>query len=104
MLSFPEVHTADNISAATKSIMEEWGIQDKVTSMVTDAAANMIASVRSLHLKHALCFAHSLNLVVKKSTRSSHKGKESCNQHNSQRGAQISAGASESYEEGCSGG
>ncbi|XP_077097966.1 E3 SUMO-protein ligase ZBED1-like [Siphateles boraxobius] len=67
VLPFPELHTAVNISAAMRSLMEEWGIEGKVTSIVTDAGANMVASVRSLNLRHALCFAHSLNLVVKKS-------------------------------------
>ncbi|XP_077083186.1 E3 SUMO-protein ligase ZBED1-like [Siphateles boraxobius] len=67
VLPFPELHTAVNISAAMRSVMEEWGIEGKVTSIVTDAGANMVASVRSLNLRHALCFAHSLNLVVKKS-------------------------------------
>ncbi|XP_051244075.1 zinc finger BED domain-containing protein 4-like [Dicentrarchus labrax] len=67
VLPFPEAPTAANITAATRSLMEEWSIEGKVTSIVTDAGANMVASVRSLNLRHALCFAHSLNLVVKKS-------------------------------------
>ncbi|XP_033998009.1 zinc finger BED domain-containing protein 1-like [Trematomus bernacchii] len=67
VLPFPETHTAVNITAAMRSLMEEWGTEGKVTSIVTDAGANMVASVRSLNLRHALCFAHSLNLVVKKS-------------------------------------
>ncbi|XP_078030269.1 E3 SUMO-protein ligase ZBED1-like [Epinephelus lanceolatus] len=67
VLPFPETHTAANITAATRSLMEEWGIEGKVTSIVTDAGANMVASVRILNLRHAICFAHALNLVVKKS-------------------------------------
>ncbi|KAJ4932479.1 hypothetical protein JOQ06_010900 [Pogonophryne albipinna] len=67
VLPFPEAHTAVNITAAMRSLMEEWGTEGKVTSIVTDAGANMVASVRSLNLRHALCFAHSLNVVVKKS-------------------------------------
>ena len=67
VLPFPEAHTASNITAATRSLMEEWVIEGKVTSIVTYAGTNMVASVRSMNLKHALCFAHSLNLVVKKS-------------------------------------
>ncbi|KAK0134082.1 Zinc finger BED domain-containing protein 4 [Merluccius polli] len=60
-------HTADNIAAAKRSLMEEWGIEGKVTSLVTDAGANMVASVRNLNVRHVICFAHSVNLVVKKS-------------------------------------
>lgn len=67
VLPFPEAHTAVNITTATKSLMMERGIEGKVTSIVTDAGANMIASVRNLNLRHSLCFAHSFNLVVKKS-------------------------------------
>ncbi|KAK1890214.1 Zinc finger BED domain containing protein 1 [Dissostichus eleginoides] len=67
VLPFPETHTAVNITAAMRSLMEEKGTEGKVTSIVTDAGANMVASVRSLNLRHALCFAHSLNLVLKKS-------------------------------------
>ena len=67
VLPFPEVHTASNISAAIRALMEEWSIVGKVSSFVTDAGANMVASARNLNLRHALCFAHTLNLVVKKS-------------------------------------
>ncbi|CAJ1059692.1 zinc finger BED domain-containing protein 1-like [Xyrichtys novacula] len=47
--------------------MIEWGIEKKVSSFVTDAGANMIASVRKLGLRSVPCYAHALNLVVKKS-------------------------------------
>lgn len=47
--------------------MKECGMEGKVTPNVMDAGANMVASVRDLNLRHGLCFAHSLNLVVKKS-------------------------------------
>jgi len=39
VLPFPELQTAVNISAAMRSLMEEWGIEGKVTSIVTDAGA-----------------------------------------------------------------
>ena len=67
VLPFPVSHTADNISAAKRSLIEEWGIEGKVTSIVTDAGANMIASVRNLNVRHVVCFAHALNLLLKKS-------------------------------------
>ncbi|KAK7916321.1 hypothetical protein WMY93_012082 [Mugilogobius chulae] len=46
--------------------MEEWGITNKVTCMVTDGAPNMIACVRELKLRQHICIAHTLNLIVKK--------------------------------------
>ena len=46
----------------------EWGIKDKVMCLVvTDAAANMIVCVRSLNVRHVICIAHALNLIVRKS-------------------------------------
>ncbi|XP_078023476.1 E3 SUMO-protein ligase ZBED1-like [Epinephelus lanceolatus] len=44
----------------------EWGINDKVTCLVTDGAANMGACAREMHLRHTICVAHTMNLMVKK--------------------------------------
>lgn len=63
---FPEAYTAQNISVITASLMAEWGIRDKVTCIVTDAAPNMKVYTRELNLKHAICIAHFMNLVVKR--------------------------------------
>ena len=51
VLPFHEVHTASNISAATRALMEEWSIEGKVSSFMTDAGANMVASVRNVKLR-----------------------------------------------------
>ncbi|KAK0151151.1 Zinc finger BED domain-containing protein 1 [Merluccius polli] len=64
---FPKSHTALNMARAKGAIMEEWGIRHKVTCLVTDAASNMLACGRELHLKQAVCVAHAINLMVKKS-------------------------------------
>ncbi|KAJ7983682.1 hypothetical protein DPEC_G00374110 [Dallia pectoralis] len=64
---FPKSHTAENLATGHIKIMEEWGIKDKVKCLVTDAAANMIACVRSMNVRHAVCIAHALNLIVRKS-------------------------------------
>ncbi|XP_062872093.1 zinc finger BED domain-containing protein 4-like [Trichomycterus rosablanca] len=64
---FPSTHTAENLAMAHSRFMEEWGIKDKTKCIVTDAAANMIACVNNLNVRHALCVAHNLNLIVKKS-------------------------------------
>lgn len=37
VVSFPKANTAANIRAATKSLIGEWGLEGKVTSIVTDA-------------------------------------------------------------------
>ncbi|XP_073671376.1 E3 SUMO-protein ligase ZBED1-like [Paramisgurnus dabryanus] len=64
---FPNTHTAENLAISHTMVMEEWGIKDKVRCLVTDAAANMIACVRALNIRHAICIAHALNLIVRKS-------------------------------------
>lgn len=45
---------------------QEWGITTKVPCMVTDGAPNMVACMRELKLRHHICIAHTLNLVVRK--------------------------------------
>lgn len=44
--------------------MNEWQIKDKVTLVVSDNAANMIAAVILTYWHHIPCYAHTLNLVV----------------------------------------
>ncbi|KAK7909453.1 hypothetical protein WMY93_014137 [Mugilogobius chulae] len=44
----------------------EWAIKEKVNCLVTDGAQNMIACGRELQMRHTICIAHALNLVVKK--------------------------------------
>ncbi|XP_029942702.1 zinc finger BED domain-containing protein 1-like, partial [Salarias fasciatus] len=64
---FPQSHTADNLAQVKRGMMEDWAITNKVKCLVTDAAPNMIASTRQLQIRHSICIAHSLNLLVKKS-------------------------------------
>ncbi|KAJ8369669.1 hypothetical protein SKAU_G00096970 [Synaphobranchus kaupii] len=64
---FPQSHTAVNIKEAQIVLMERWGISmEKIHCLVTDNAANMLASAQLLRVRHIRCFAHTLNLVVKK--------------------------------------
>uniref|UniRef100_A0A669B7A9 HAT C-terminal dimerisation domain-containing protein n=1 Tax=Oreochromis niloticus TaxID=8128 RepID=A0A669B7A9_ORENI len=64
---FSKAHTAENIAEVKKVLMEEWGIQNKVRCLVTDAAPNMISSSKILKVRHTKCIAHTLNLIVRKS-------------------------------------
>lgn len=57
-------HTAINIASELQKLANEWEINDKVVSIVTDNAANMIAAARVCGWMHLSCFAHTLNLVV----------------------------------------
>lgn len=58
---FPQSHTADNLAQFKRAIT------NKVKCLVTDAAPNMIASARTLQIRHSICIAHKINLIVKKS-------------------------------------
>ena len=64
---FPLNHTADNLAHAMTQIIQEWGIKHKVSCLVTDAAANRKACARVLQVRHSICVAHALNLIVRKS-------------------------------------
>lgn len=64
---FPRSHAAAHIAEAKDTLKAEWEIRDKVRSLVADAAPNMVACANLLNVRHINCFAHMLNLVVKKS-------------------------------------
>lgn len=60
-----DTHTGDNIYNQLCGIFAEWGIEDKVTHIVTDGAANMKAAISKFkHIIHLPCAAHRLNLCV----------------------------------------
>ena len=63
---FSASHTAVNLSEATDALLCEYGIRSKIQCFITDNAANMVACARLLKLRHVPCFAHTLNLIVKK--------------------------------------
>lgn len=49
---FSVPHTAANLADATRDIIVECGITDKVTGMITDGAHNIVASVSQLGIRH----------------------------------------------------
>ncbi|XP_005113571.2 zinc finger BED domain-containing protein 1-like, partial [Aplysia californica] len=65
-------HTAANIAKVLTDIFHHWGIEDKISSIVTDNASTMVSLVKD-HLKkhHVRCFAHSLNLIVRDALKNS---------------------------------
>lgn len=64
--SFTKKHTNLNLSVIIQSIIGEWQIKDKIVFVVSDNAANIKGAISILQLKHFGCFAHSLNLIVRK--------------------------------------
>ncbi|XP_075165097.1 E3 SUMO-protein ligase ZBED1-like [Haematobia irritans] len=57
-------HCADNISSSLRAVFDEWGIMQKVISIVTDNDSTMIKACELLQKRHLPCFAHTVNLVV----------------------------------------
>ncbi|GFR91484.1 zinc finger BED domain-containing protein 4 [Elysia marginata] len=65
-------HTAENIAAVLKDVFQEWDIEAKISSIVTDNASAMVSLVKDHMRKHHVrCFAHSLNLIVRESIKKS---------------------------------
>ena len=64
-------HTKEWISSPLRDLFSAWGIESKVTRIVTDNAANVknTVTVALLGIRHQLCFPHTLNLVVKEAIR-----------------------------------
>lgn len=63
-VEYNERHTAENLAKLFQEKFEEWGIQNKISAIVTDNAANVVAAVRHGKWGHLACFAHTINLVV----------------------------------------
>ncbi|KAK2579952.1 hypothetical protein KPH14_007632 [Odynerus spinipes] len=65
-------HTSVAIVNQLFDICKEWRIENKITTIVTDNAPNMLAAVASLKSRFDVeslpCFVHTLNLIVKHST------------------------------------
>jgi zinc finger BED domain-containing protein 4 len=67
---FEDSHTALNIADAWKTMMKDWQLTSenspKCHVVVSDSAANMIKTFRELMIDRIACFAHTLQLVVKR--------------------------------------
>ena len=61
---YDQKHTAANLAEELKKITKEWCVECKISGVVTDNAANIVAAVRLTGWKHIPCFAHNLNLIV----------------------------------------
>lgn len=63
-----EHHTAENLRATFDSVLEEYGIENKVEHCVHDNASNVVRAIQqSAYVKGSLnCVAHSLQLCINK--------------------------------------
>lgn len=60
-------HNAVKIASELEHVADKWKITDKISCIVTDNAANMVAALRATQWKHIPCMAHTLNLIVQES-------------------------------------
>lgn len=72
-LKFTGKHTSENIADALKTIVSQWGLQDKIVACTTDNAANMVRAVKLCQWLHIPCFTHSLNWLFKRAGRQFHR-------------------------------
>lgn len=59
-----ERHFADAVAEHFLQVAREWNIEEKVVSLTTDSARNMIAAARQLPFEHMPCAAHSMHRSV----------------------------------------
>ena len=59
-------HTAIHIKDTLESILNEWGIREKVFTITTDNASNMKKCVQDMGVNQLGCIAHTLQLVIGK--------------------------------------
>lgn len=57
-------HYAENCAEQFLSVAEEWGIQQKVTTIGTDSARTMMATARCLPFQHMPCVAHIVQRTI----------------------------------------
>ena len=62
----PESHTAVNLKECFESAFSEWNLQDKKVVGVIDNAKNITKAWQLLEKQSINCFAHTMNLAVKK--------------------------------------
>ncbi|XP_055843866.1 E3 SUMO-protein ligase ZBED1-like [Episyrphus balteatus] len=63
-IPYDQSHTSRNLGNLLKSELKAWGLESKVTCVVTDNAANIVGAVKANNWSHFPCFAHTLNLVL----------------------------------------
>ncbi|XP_037819087.1 E3 SUMO-protein ligase ZBED1-like, partial [Lucilia sericata] len=57
-------HTAQNLKDEICQVLQEWGMDSKITCVLSDNAANIVAAIKKTDWTHLSCLAHNLHLVV----------------------------------------
>lgn len=67
VLKFPETHTQQRTLRGQEYLFQSWRIRHKFTCLITECSSNMTQCASLLQMWHIPCFAHILNLAVRKS-------------------------------------
>lgn len=62
IIPLPPSHTADVLEASITGVLKDYDIENKLCSIITDNAMNMVAATREIG--HAGCVCHKLQLCV----------------------------------------
>ena len=65
------MHFAEECARQFLDVAKEWGITDRVITIGTDSARNMVAAARSLPFEHMPCVAHIIQRTITVSLRDS---------------------------------
>ncbi len=57
-------HFADKCAEQFLKVANDWGIENKISTIGTDSAANMLAALRALPYEHITCNAHILQRTI----------------------------------------
>ena len=57
-------HYAETCARHFMDLAKQWNIENKVTTVCTDSARNMIAAARHMPFEHLPCIAHSLQMSI----------------------------------------
>lgn len=61
---YEEQHPPEKLAAQIKTILSEWGLGEKLITVVSDNAANVAAAIQSHSWSHIPCFANMLNAMM----------------------------------------
>lgn len=59
-------HTAENLGGVVKETLSKWGLMNKVHVCLRDNGKNIVAGLRNNKIPSIACFAHTLQLCVKR--------------------------------------
>ena len=62
-------HTSDNVTEELQAVASEWSLENKIAGVTTNNARNIVAGVHKLMWQHFACFAHTLNIALKRGLR-----------------------------------